>query len=84
MREALRRLGLFGVGMRVNSLDFARLPRGALWLKDGHFLVFEGVTEDRLLVFDPVTGKVQERPLPGDVQFTADVLVVRRSRRNAS
>lgn len=84
MREALKHLGLRAVGMRVNSLDFAKLPRGALWLKDGHFLVFEAAKEDRFLVFDPIAGKVQERPLPDDVQFTADVLVVRRSQRNQS
>lgn len=82
MRGALQQLGLNAVGMRVNSLDFAKLPRGALWLKDGHFLVFEAAKEDRFLVFDPIPGTVQERPLPDDVQFTADVLVVRRSQRN--
>ncbi|MCO5297491.1 MAG: hypothetical protein M9921_11600 [Fimbriimonadaceae bacterium] len=80
----MQQLGLNAVGMRVNSLDFAKLPRGALWLKDGHFLVFEAAKEDRFLVFDPIPGTVQERPLPDDVQFTADVLVVRRSQRNGA
>lgn len=84
MRKALKALGLVGTGLRVNARDFAQMPPGTLWLVQGHYLVLDGIGPDRLTVYDPFSGKAEERPLPKTAEFTADVLVVRISPRESS
>jgi ABC-type bacteriocin/lantibiotic exporter with double-glycine peptidase domain len=56
--------GLSGRGVRLELTDLADLPRGSiLYMSFSHFVVFDRVTKDGVLVVDPAGGR---RTLPMD------------------